>query len=69
MQIQKNRQLLRQASAFITEKADGFINKAIKNTLKDFKLGNIQSVDGNLGRVAFTDEKQVRLKNSFAHLC
>ena len=69
MQIQEGRQLLKRASALISETADGFINKAIESTLKGFKLGTIQLVDRNLGRLASAGEKQVRPKNSLAHLC
>ena len=69
VQIQDNRQLLERASTLISRKAEEFITKAIENTLKDCKLGNIHSVDGNHGRLASTDEKQVRPKNSFVHLC
>lgn len=68
MQIQDNRQLLERASTLISKKADEFINKAIENTLKDCKLGNIRSVDGNHGRLASTGEKQVCAKNSLIHI-
>jgi len=60
MQIQDNRQLLERASTLISRKAEEFINKAIENTLRNCKLGNIQSVDGNHGRLASTGEQQVR---------
>ena len=50
MQIQESRQLFERASALISKKAEEFVNKSIENTLRDYKLGNIQSVDGNLGR-------------------
>ena len=66
MQIQDNRQLLERASTLISKKAEGFINKAIEDTLRGCKLGNIQSVDGNHGRLASTG---VRPKNTFVHLC
>ena len=65
MQIQDNRQLLERASTLISKKADEFIHKAIETTLKDCRLGNIRSVDGNLGR---TGEKQVCPKCSFVHI-
>ena len=66
-QIQGNRQLLERASALISRKAEEFINKAIENTLKDCKLGNIQLVDGNLGRRASTDKRQVCSDNTHTH--
>ena len=76
MQIQDNRHLLKRAFALISKKADEFINKAIENTLRDCKLGNIQLVDGNLGRRASTGERQVCPNNSsslyiymLAHAC
>ena len=76
MQIWDNRQLLERASALISKKAEEFINKAIENTLKDCKFGNIQLVDGKLGRRASTGERQVCPNNSlplfiymFAYVC
>ena len=66
MQIQENRQLLERASALISKKAEEFINKAIENTLRDFKLVNIQLVDGNLGRRTSTGERPVCPKNSLS---
>ena len=76
MQIQDSRQLLERASAFVSQKAEGFINKAIESTLRDCKLGNIQLVDGKLGRRASTGERQVCPNNSlplfiymFAYVC
>ena len=68
MQITENRQLLKRAYALISKKAEEFINKAIESTLRDFKLGKIQLVDGNLGRRASTGERQVRPNNSLS-LC
>ena len=66
MQIQDNRHLLKRASALISKKADEFINKAIESTLRDCNLGNIQLVDGNLGRRASTGERQVCPNNSLS---
>ena len=60
MQIQENRQLLERASTLMSNKAYEFINKAIESTLKSCKFGIIQSVDGNAGRPASTDGRQVR---------
>ena len=68
-QIQENRRLLKKASTSISKEADGFIKKAIDNTVDDWKLGNIPLVGKNFGRLASTGEKQVRPKNSFVHLC
>ncbi len=54
MQIQENRLLL--------EKAYGFIGEAIERTLQGWRLGSIQSEDGDLGRSprgASTGEKRV----------
>ena len=50
MQIQDNRILLDKASIFISQKAYGFIGQAIERVLQDWKLGVIQSEDGDLGR-------------------
>jgi hypothetical protein len=50
MQIQDNRQFLEQASVMLSQKAYGFINPAIETTLQDWKLGDIQSEDEDLGR-------------------
>src|SRR5258708_32640191 len=50
MQIQENRQLLERASGMTSQKAYGFINQAIERTLQDWRLGNIQSGDGDFGR-------------------
>ena len=69
MQTQENRKLLERASTFISKKADECINKAIENTLKICKFGNIQSVDGNPGSLAPTGGRQVRPKISFLYLC
>ena len=69
MQIQENRQLLERASVFISTKADEFINKAIEDTLKKFRLRNIQLGNEHLDRLSSTGGRQVRPKNSFVHLC
>ena len=69
LQIQENRQLLERASTLISKRADEFINKAIETTLKNCKFGIIQSVDGNLGRLASTGGRQVRPKNPLLYLC
>ena len=66
LQIQENRQLLERASTLISDKAYGFMNKAIENTWKNCKLGIIQPADGNL---ASAGGRQVRPKNSFFFLC
>jgi len=61
-QIQENRLLLEKASAMISQKAYGFIGQAIEKTLQDWRLGDIYSEDGDLGRGprgAFADEKGV----------
>jgi len=50
MQIQENRLLLEKASSIISQKADGLIGQAIEKTLQDWRLGAIQSEDGDLGR-------------------
>ena len=50
MQIQENRLMLERASSVISEKAHGFIGQAIVRTLQDWRLGAIQSEDGDLGR-------------------
>jgi hypothetical protein len=50
MQIQENRLLLEKASVIISQKAYGFIGQAIERTLQDWRLGDIQSEDGDLGR-------------------
>ena len=62
MQIQENRILLEKASIMISQKAYGFIGQAIERTLQDWRLGAIQSEDGDLGRAprgAFAGEKGV----------
>ena len=62
MQIQENRLLLERASIMISQKAYGFIGQAIERTLQDWRLGAIQSEDGDLGRAprgAFAGEKGV----------
>ena len=69
VQIQENRQRLKKASTSISDKADGFIKKAIDNTLEDCKLGSIRLVSRNPGRLASTGEEQVGPKNSYVHLC
>jgi len=50
MQIQENRLLLEKASSMISQKAYGFIGQAIEKTLQDWRLGNIQSGNKDLGR-------------------
>ena len=42
--------LLERASIMISQKAYGFIGQAIERTLQDWRLGAIQSEDGDLGR-------------------
>ena len=69
LQIQDNRQLLERACTLISRKVDEFIDEAIETTLKNCKFGIIQSVDGNLGRLASTGGRQVRPKDLFAYLC
>jgi len=59
-QIQENRQLLERASVTISQKAYTFVNQAIERTLQDWRLGDINSDDGGLGRGpqgASADEK------------
>ena len=48
MQIQENRQLLERASVMTSKKAYGFIKQAIDKTLRDWRLGDIQSEDADL---------------------
>src|SRR5258708_22753376 len=48
MQIQENRILFEKASIMISQKAYGFIGHAIERTLRDWRLGAIQSEDGDL---------------------
>ena len=50
VQIQENRSLLEKASIYISQKAYKSIGQAIETTLKDWKLGDIQSEDADLGR-------------------
>ena len=64
MEIQDNRHLLDRLSTLISARVEEFIHKAIENTWKDCTLGNIQLVDGNLGRRVSTDEQQVCPINS-----
>ena len=62
MQIQDNRHLLEKASAMISQKAYTFVGQAIERTLQDWRLGDIQSEDGDFGRGprgAFAGEKGV----------
>ena len=62
MQIQENRILLEKASIMVSKKAYGFIDQAIERTLQVWRLGAIQSEDGDLGRAprgAFAGEKGV----------
>ena len=49
-QIQENRILLEKASIIISQKAYRLIGQAIERTLQDWRLGNIPSEDGDLGR-------------------
>jgi len=50
MQIQENLLLIEKASSMISQKAHGFIGQVIERTLQDWRLGNIQSEDRDLGR-------------------
>jgi len=50
MRIQENRLLLEKASLMVSQKAYGFIGQAIEKTLQNWRLGTIQSEDGDLGR-------------------
>ena len=62
MHILNNRQLLEKASVMISQKAHTFVGQAIERTLQDWKLGNIQSKDGGIGRAprgAFAGKKVV----------
>jgi len=62
MQILDNRQLLEKASVMISQKAYTFVGQAIERTLQDWRLGDIQSEDGDIGRAprgAFAGEKGV----------
>ena len=58
MQIRENRVLLEKASRIISQRAYRCIDQAIERTLKDWRLGDIQSEDGDLGR-ASSDDKGV----------
>ena len=49
MQIQENRTLLEKASIMISQKAYRFIGQAIEKTLQDWRQGDIQSEEGDLG--------------------
>ena len=62
MQIQENRILLEKASIMISQEAYGFIGQAIERTLQDWRQGDIQSDDEDLGRGrqgAFVSDKGV----------
>ena len=62
MQIQENRLLLEKASVITSQKAYEFIGQAIERTLCHWRLGDIQSEDGDLGRGprgAYVGEKGV----------
>ena len=62
MQIQENRLLLEKVSVVISQQAHRFTGQAIERTLQDWKLGDIQSEDGDLSRGprgAFAGEKGV----------
>ena len=50
MEIQNNRPLLEKTSVIISQKADGFIGQAIERVLQHWRLGDIRSEDGDLGR-------------------
>ena len=50
MQIQEYRLLLNRASVMISQKAYVLIGQAIERTLQDWKAGDIESEDGDLGR-------------------
>ena len=67
-QIQENRQLLKRTSGVISKKAPGFVDQVIENTLKDLKLGDIQSAAGDLGRSPSAGGKYVRSKNALIHV-
>ena len=63
-QIEENRRLLEKAATMISQKAYKYIGQAIERTLQDWKLGSIQSEDGDLGRTprgAFAGEKGVSM--------
>ena len=62
MQIQENRILLEKASTMISQKAYGFIGQAIERTLRDWRDGDNQLDDEDLGRgpqAAFVGDKGV----------
>ena len=66
MLIQENRLLLEKASVIILQRAHGLISQAIDRTLQDWRLGDIQSEDGDLGlgrgpRGASASETSVRV--------
>ena len=61
-QIEENRKLLEKGATMISQKAYKYIGQAIERTLQDWRLGAIQSEDGDLGRGprgAYTGEKGV----------
>jgi hypothetical protein len=60
-QILENRQLLERASEMISQKAYGFIDQAIEKTLQDWRLGDIHSEDGHIGRGPSAGEKWVNM--------
>ena len=49
-QIQENLVLLEKEVVIISQKADESIGQAIERILQDWRLGDIQSEDGDLGR-------------------
>ena len=49
LEVQENRQMLEKASGMISQRAHGFIGQAIERTLRQWRLGAIESEDGDLG--------------------
>ena len=49
LEVQENRQLLEKASVMVSQRAYGFIGQAIERTLRQWRLGAIQSEDRVLG--------------------
>ena len=68
MQIQGNHLLLEKASVMISQKAYGFIGQVIESTLRNWRLGAIQSEGSGLGRGprgALAGEKGVSVLDYF----
>jgi len=70
MQILDNCQLLEKVLARTSQNVYTFVRQVIERTLQDWRLGDIQSEDGDIGRGprgAFAGEKGVLTVKSVAH--